>query len=54
MHIYADQIGKVTLSNNNLRIQLVQRGADNSTVEAGTLIVPASQATSRRKGQAYN
>lgn len=44
MHIFADQIGKVTLSNGNLRIQMIQQGPDNTTVEAGTLIMPASQA----------
>jgi DNA polymerase III sliding clamp (beta) subunit (PCNA family) len=44
MHIYADQISQVSLSNNNLRITLTQRGPDNSTAEVGTLIVPASQA----------
>ncbi len=44
MHIYADQISKVSFYNNNLRITLSQRGADNETVEAGTLIIPASQA----------
>ncbi|WP_291318586.1 hypothetical protein [Desulfonatronospira sp.] len=44
MHVFADGISNVTLSNGNLRIQLTQRGADDSTVEAGTLIIPASQA----------
>ena len=44
MHIYADQIGKVTLSNGNVRIQLTQLGPDNETIEAGTLIIPANQA----------
>ncbi|MFO8032763.1 MAG: hypothetical protein R6U22_09490 [Desulfohalobiaceae bacterium] len=44
MHIYADQISKVALSNGNLRIQLTQRGPENETIEAGTLILPASQA----------
>ena len=44
MHVFADSISKVTLSNGNLRIQLTQRGADNETVDAGTLIIPASQA----------
>ena len=44
MHIFADQISKVSLSNNNLRIQLTQKGADDSTVDAGTLIIPVSQA----------
>ena len=45
MHVFADSISKVTLSNGNLRILLTQRGADESTVEAGTLIIPASQAS---------
>jgi hypothetical protein len=27
MHIFADQLSKITLSNGNLRIQLTQRGA---------------------------
>ncbi len=37
MHIYADQISQVSLSNGNLRITLTQRGPNNETVEAGTL-----------------
>lgn len=52
MHIYADQIGKVTLSNGNLRIQLTQRGPDNETIDAGTLILPASQAANVVNGLA--
>lgn len=44
MHIYGDQISKVSLANGNLRIQLTQQGADNETVDAGTLIIPANQA----------
>ncbi|EFI34176.1 hypothetical protein Dthio_PD1524 [Desulfonatronospira thiodismutans ASO3-1] len=52
MHVFADGISKVTLSNNNLRIQLTQRGADESTVEAGTLIIPASQANNFVNGLA--
>ena len=52
MHVFADGISKVTLSNNNLRIQLSQRGADDSTVEAGTLIIPASQASNFLNGLA--
>ena len=52
MHVYADGISKVTLSNGNLRIMLTQRGADDSTVEAGTLIVPASQASNFLNGLA--
>ena len=44
MHIYADQIGQITLSNNNLRISLTQNGANDTAVEAGTLIIPVNQA----------
>jgi hypothetical protein len=44
MHIFADQINQISLSNNNLRITLTQRGPDDSTIEVGTLIVPANQA----------
>ena len=52
MHIYADQISQVSLSNNNLRITLSQRGPDNSTAEVGTLIVPATQANNFMNGLA--
>ena len=38
MHIFADQISKVTLSNGNLRVQLTLRGSNNETIYAGTLI----------------
>ncbi len=44
MHIFADQISQITLSNNNIRVTLTQKGADDSLVEAGTLIIPVSQA----------
>jgi len=44
MHIFADGFSKISLSNNNLRITLTQRGPDNTLLEAGTLIIPASQA----------
>ncbi len=44
MHIFADGFSKVSLSNNNLRITLVQKGPDNTTLEVGTLIIPANQA----------
>ena len=44
MHVFADSISQVTLSNGNLRIQLSQRGAENETMDAGTLIIPANQA----------
>ena len=52
MHIFADQISQVTLSNGNLRIQLTQRGADDETVDAGTLIIPAAQAANIVNGLA--
>ena len=52
MHIFADQISKVTLSNGNLRIQLTQRGADDETVDAGKLIIPATQAANIVNGLA--
>ncbi|MFO7876294.1 MAG: hypothetical protein R6U55_06915 [Desulfovermiculus sp.] len=54
MHIFADQISKVTLSNGNLRIQFTQRGADDETVDAGTLIIPANQANNFVNGLAGN
>ncbi len=44
MHIFADQISRVTLTNHNLRITLAQKGPDDSTLDAGTLIIPAAQA----------
>ncbi len=43
MHIFADGFSKVSLTNNNLRITMVQKGPDNTTLEAGTLIIPANQ-----------
>ncbi|EFI33153.1 conserved hypothetical protein [Desulfonatronospira thiodismutans ASO3-1] len=52
MHVFADGISKVTLSNGNLRIMLTQSGADDSTVEAGTMIIPASQASNFLNGLA--
>ena len=52
MHVFADGISKVTLRNGNLRIILTQRGADDSTVEAGTMIIPASQASNFFNGLA--
>ncbi|EFI34175.1 hypothetical protein Dthio_PD1523 [Desulfonatronospira thiodismutans ASO3-1] len=52
MHVFADGISKVTLSNGNLRIMLTQRGADDSQVEAGTMIIPASQASNFLNGLA--
>ncbi len=44
MHIFADGLTKVTFSNGNFRVVLTQNGPDNTQVEAGTLIIPASQA----------
>lgn len=44
MHIFADGLTKVSLSNNNLRITLIQNGPDNTQVEAGTLVIPANMA----------
>ncbi|EFI32797.1 conserved hypothetical protein [Desulfonatronospira thiodismutans ASO3-1] len=52
MHVFADGISKVTLSNGNLRIMLTQRGPDDTTVEAGTLIIPANQASNFMNGLA--
>ena len=52
MHVFADGISRVTLSSGNLRIQLFQRGADNENIEAGTLIIPASQANNFMNGLA--
>ena len=45
MHIFADGMSQLTFSNNNIRISLVQKAADNETASVGTLIIPASQAT---------
>ena len=44
MHLFADGISTVTLSNGNLRIALIQRGSEETTVEVGTLIIPVVQA----------
>jgi len=44
MHIFTDGLTKVSLSNNNLRITLVQNGPDNTRLDAGTLIIPANMA----------
>jgi HAMP domain-containing protein len=52
MHIFADQISQVSLSNGNLRITLTQRGPENETIDAGTLIIPASQANNFVNGLA--
>ena len=52
MHIFADQISQVTLSNGNLRVQIIQRGPNDETVDAGTLILPANQAANIVNGLA--
>jgi phage-related tail protein len=52
MHIFADQISQIALSNGNLRIHLVQQGPENTSVEAGTLIIPVSQANNFVNGLA--
>ncbi|GAB6058293.1 hypothetical protein [Desulfonatronum parangueonense] len=44
MHIFTDGISKVSFSNNNLRITMIQNGPDNTQSEAGTLIIPINQA----------
>lgn len=44
MHIFIDGLSKVSLSNNNLRITLVQNGPDKTQIEVGTLIIPANMA----------
>ncbi len=43
MQIFTEGIKNVSISNNNLRITLVQNGPDNTVVEVATLIVPANQ-----------
>ena len=45
MHIFTDGIKNISLSNGNLRITLVQNGPENTQVDAGTLVVPANQAS---------
>ena len=52
MHIFADQISRVSLSNGNLRVYLAQRAGDDETIEAGTLIIPANQAANVVNGLA--
>jgi ABC-type hemin transport system substrate-binding protein len=44
MHIFADQIKSISLSNMNLRVELSQRAAENEIREVGTLIIPVNQA----------
>ena len=45
MHIFTDGLKNISLSNGNLRITLVQNGPENTQVDAGTLVVPANQAS---------
>ena len=52
MHIFADGMSKFTLSNNTLRITLVQNGPDDQQVDAGTLIIPANMASILVNGMA--
>ena len=52
MHIFADQISRVSLSNGNLRIVLNQIGPNNEPLEVGTLIIPAVQANNFVNGLA--
>lgn len=52
MHIFADGFTTMSFSNNNLRIVLVQSGADNKPVEVGTLILPINQAVNFVNGLA--
>ena len=44
MNIFADGLTNVTLSNNNIRITLIQNGPDKQQKEVGTLIIPAGVA----------
>ena len=44
MHIFVDSISKIGLSNNNLRVTLMQNGQGNQQIEVGTLIIPANMA----------
>jgi len=44
MHIFTDGIKNVSMSNNNLRITLIQNGPENTQNEVATLIIPANQA----------
>jgi len=50
MHIFADGMSKFTLSNNNLRITLVQNGPDNKQEDVGTLIIPVNMASNLVNG----
>jgi len=44
MQIFADNLSRVSMSNNNIRIELLQNAPGNTTIYAGTLIIPANQA----------
>ena len=44
MHVFVDNLSRVTMSNNNIRVELSQNGPDNTTINVGTLILPANQA----------
>ena len=44
MQIFVDSLSRVSMSNNNIRVELSQNGPDNTTVNVGTLIIPANQA----------
>jgi len=44
MHLFVDGIKSVSMSNNNLRITLIQNGPENTQNEVATLIIPANQA----------
>ena len=52
MQIFADGFTKMTMSNNNIRIQLTQNGPDNTQETVATLIVPANQAANLVNGLA--
>ena len=52
MQIFADGFTKMTMSNNNIRIELTQNGPDNTQQTVATLIVPASQAANFVNGMA--
>lgn len=44
MNIFTDGFTKMTISNNNLRVTLVQNGPDGEKKEVGNLIIPANMA----------
>lgn len=53
MQIFVDGIKNVSISNNNLRITLVQNGPENTVIEVATLIVPANQGGNFVNGLAH-